>query len=99
MTKDADFGELSTLRGFPPKVIWLRLGNCTTAQIEGLLRLHFESVRQLTESDDIDILSLLLTTVHIFRVYISGYLVTFICSRAGTGQPSLRQCSSQRKPS
>ena len=59
VTKDADFGELSTLRGFPPKVIWLRLGNCTTAQIERLLRLHFEAVRRLTESDNIGILSLL----------------------------------------
>lgn len=59
VTKDADFGELSTLRGFPPKVIWLRLGNCTTSQIEDLLRLHFEAVQQLTESDNIGILSLL----------------------------------------
>lgn len=59
VTKDADFGELSTLRGFPPKVIWLRLGNCTTVQIESLLRLHFEAIKQLTESDKIGILSLL----------------------------------------
>jgi predicted nuclease of predicted toxin-antitoxin system len=59
VTKDADFGELGTLRGFPPKVIWLRLGNCTTAQIEALLRLHFDAVRQLTESEGIGTLSLL----------------------------------------
>src|ERR1051325_3652182 len=25
-------------RGFPPKVIWLRLGNCSTAAVEQLLR-------------------------------------------------------------
>ena len=24
VTKDADFGDLSILRGFPPKVIWIR---------------------------------------------------------------------------
>jgi len=59
VTKDADFSELSILRGFPPKVIWLRLGNCTTEQIESLLRLHFEAIRHLTESDTIGILSLL----------------------------------------
>jgi predicted nuclease of predicted toxin-antitoxin system len=29
---------MSVLRGFPPKVIWLRLGNCTTAAVETLLR-------------------------------------------------------------
>ena len=58
VTKDADFSDLSTLRGFPPKVIWLRLGNCTTAQIETLLRLHFDAVTHLTENDNIGILSL-----------------------------------------
>ncbi|MFB2979897.1 DUF5615 family PIN-like protein [Microseira sp. BLCC-F43] len=28
VTKDADFSELSLLLGFPPKVIWIRRGNC-----------------------------------------------------------------------
>ena len=58
VTKDADFSELSTLRGFPPKVIWLQIGNCTTAQVERLLRLHYEAVRQLAESNSLGILSL-----------------------------------------
>jgi predicted nuclease of predicted toxin-antitoxin system len=40
VTKDSDFDDLSLLRGFPPKVIWLRIGNCTTQQIEQVLRLH-----------------------------------------------------------
>ncbi len=30
VSKDADFSELSLLHGHPPKLIWLRLGNCTT---------------------------------------------------------------------
>jgi len=58
VTKDADFSEMSTLQGFPPKVIWLQLGNCTTGQVERLLRLHYEAIRQLTESESIGILSL-----------------------------------------
>jgi predicted nuclease of predicted toxin-antitoxin system len=33
VTKDADYNNLSVLRGQPPKVIWLQLGNCTTAQL------------------------------------------------------------------
>jgi len=32
VTKDSDFSELSVLRGSPPKVIWLRIGNCTTVR-------------------------------------------------------------------
>jgi len=39
-TKDADFAEILILQGFPPKVVWLRLGNCTTSQLESLLRTH-----------------------------------------------------------
>ena len=38
VSKDADFNNLSVVRGFPPKVIWLLLGNCTTAQVEAALR-------------------------------------------------------------
>lgn len=38
VTKDSDYSDVSVLRGFPPKVIWLRLGNCTTDQIERTLR-------------------------------------------------------------
>lgn len=38
VTKDADFSDIIVLRGFPPKVLWLRLGNCTTIDIEQALR-------------------------------------------------------------
>ena len=38
VTKDADFSDLVVVRGFPPKVLWLQLGNCTTAQVADVLR-------------------------------------------------------------
>jgi len=38
VTKDTDFNDISVMRGFPPKVIWLRLGNCTTTDVERTLR-------------------------------------------------------------
>jgi predicted nuclease of predicted toxin-antitoxin system len=38
VTKDEDFQQLSVLHGAPPKVIWIRLGNCSTADISRLLR-------------------------------------------------------------
>jgi predicted nuclease of predicted toxin-antitoxin system len=37
VSKDSDFHELSLLYGSPPKVIWIRRGNCTTGQIEFIL--------------------------------------------------------------
>jgi len=57
-TKDADFADISLLHGFPPKVLWLRLGNCTTAQIEALLRLHHEAIEQMNNNPAVGILSL-----------------------------------------
>ena len=38
VTKDEDFHRLSVLYGPPPKVIWIRLGNCSTDDIIRLLR-------------------------------------------------------------
>lgn len=38
VSKDEDFNLMSVARGAPPKVLWLRLGNCTTAEIEAALR-------------------------------------------------------------
>src|SRR5574338_447452 len=38
VSKDSDFNELLTAKGFPPKVIWFRLGNCTTTEVEQALR-------------------------------------------------------------
>jgi predicted nuclease of predicted toxin-antitoxin system len=37
VTKDDDFEQRSVLEGFPPKVIWIRLGNCRTADVSALL--------------------------------------------------------------
>jgi predicted nuclease of predicted toxin-antitoxin system len=38
VTHDADFAEMAALRGPPPKVVWLRCSNQSTAVIEQLLR-------------------------------------------------------------
>ena len=38
LSKDADFRQLSFLYGSPPKVVWLRVGNRSTAEIEAIVR-------------------------------------------------------------
>jgi predicted nuclease of predicted toxin-antitoxin system len=38
VSKDTDFQHRALLHGCPPKVIWVRLGNCTTAAVATLLR-------------------------------------------------------------
>jgi predicted nuclease of predicted toxin-antitoxin system len=44
VTKDDDFRQRSFLRGVPPKVVWIRLGNCRTVEVEALLRARHPDV-------------------------------------------------------
>ncbi len=53
VTKDSDFTDLNVLRGFPPKVIWIKLGNCTTRQIEAAICHHRAAIADF-ESDPIN---------------------------------------------
>ena len=38
VTQDSDFHERSLVYGYPPKVIWLRIGNISTKNIKRLLK-------------------------------------------------------------
>ena len=40
VSKDSDFHDLAVRNGHPPKVVWLRVGNCSTAMVERILRRH-----------------------------------------------------------
>ena len=44
VSKDADFHERALQVGAPPKVISLRLGNCTVDAVEQLLRRHEDDI-------------------------------------------------------
>ncbi|HRQ25126.1 MAG TPA: DUF5615 family PIN-like protein [Anaerolineales bacterium] len=58
VTKDADFSELGVVRGFPPKIIWIRRGNCSTSDIETILRDNYEAIQLLGEDESTGILVL-----------------------------------------
>jgi predicted nuclease of predicted toxin-antitoxin system len=58
VTKDEDFHRLSMLRGAPPKVIWIRIGNSATADIARLLRFRAEQIRRFVEHEDAAFLAL-----------------------------------------
>ena len=58
VTKDADFYELGLLHGFPPKVVWVRRGNCSTKQIEALLRENLDQILLLPTDKDTGTLAL-----------------------------------------
>jgi predicted nuclease of predicted toxin-antitoxin system len=44
VSKDGDFHQRSFLYGHPPKIIWIRRGNCSTAVIERMLRDHHADI-------------------------------------------------------
>ena len=44
VSKDSDFYQRSLLYGQPPKVKWIRRGNCSTGEIEKILRDHFDEI-------------------------------------------------------
>jgi predicted nuclease of predicted toxin-antitoxin system len=58
VSKDSDFYHRSILRGAPPKVIWLRMGNASTSEIAELLRTRSLVVRRFLEDDDSAFLAL-----------------------------------------
>jgi predicted nuclease of predicted toxin-antitoxin system len=57
-SQDADFCDLSALFGFPPKVIWIRRGNCSTREIEEILRFHYDAVAAFQSDPGVGTLAL-----------------------------------------
>jgi predicted nuclease of predicted toxin-antitoxin system len=51
VSQDADFADMATLYGPPPKVIWLRCGNQPTEEIEKRLRDHAEAIADFVKSN------------------------------------------------
>lgn len=49
VTKDDDFRQMSFLYGAPPKVIWVRLGNCSTGDVEAVLRDRHSDILRFVE--------------------------------------------------
>ena len=44
ISKDADFRQLSFTLGHPPRVIWIRRGNCSTSEIASIIRDRYGDV-------------------------------------------------------
>lgn len=58
VTRDGDFHRLSVLVGPPPKVVWIRLGNCRTADVARLLRFRADEVRAFAAHTEASFLAL-----------------------------------------
>ena len=58
VSKDSDFQQFSFVRGHPPKVIWIRRGNCSVADLEELLLASVDVIREFSEAEDASVLLL-----------------------------------------
>lgn len=58
VTLDSDFADLSALLGAPPKVVWLRCGNRSTAYVEELLRTHALRILTMAVAQDEDLIEI-----------------------------------------
>ena len=59
VSKDSDFYDKSVLFGYPPKVIWIRRGNCSNKTIELILRNKIATIQAFNDDEDASFLQLL----------------------------------------
>lgn len=58
LTFDADFYDYSVVWGHPPKIVWLRTGNMTSAQIQKMLIKHRVRLKDFADEEQIACLEL-----------------------------------------
>jgi predicted nuclease of predicted toxin-antitoxin system len=58
LTKDWDFHQMSLLRGFPPKVVFLKIGNCSTGDIVSVLVENWAEISAFLTDDAASLLIL-----------------------------------------
>lgn len=58
VTKDEDFHVRSLLDGSPPKILWIRSGNCSTDLVETLLRKNSSQIERFQQQSTLGFLTL-----------------------------------------
>lgn len=58
VTQDSDFHELSVLFGSPPKIVWLKRGNCSNDTVRRLLIDNFQEIIQFHRDSDVGCLEM-----------------------------------------
>ena len=51
VTFDSDFCDLNILKGFPPKIIWIRTGNTTTKNLEIIVKNKYERIKSFMQEN------------------------------------------------
>ncbi|MFB6306739.1 MAG: DUF5615 family PIN-like protein [Flavobacteriales bacterium] len=51
ITKDDDFYDISLIKGYPPFVIWLNIGNCTTNEVINILKDNMNYIKDIINDE------------------------------------------------
>ena len=51
---DVDFQNILYEKSYPPKIIWLRTGNCSTTSLVNILGKNYENIKNLLTEDEFD---------------------------------------------
>jgi predicted nuclease of predicted toxin-antitoxin system len=52
LTRDSDFHQRSFVHGHPPKIIWLRVGNCSTSHLKTVIRAQLPEMPRFCANPD-----------------------------------------------
>jgi predicted nuclease of predicted toxin-antitoxin system len=58
VSKDSDFLHLALLRGHPPKVVYLRLGNCSTEAVASRLLAEEQTIKDFMNNPEESVLDI-----------------------------------------
>lgn len=57
-SKDSDFHDRARLHGPPPRLVWIRRGNCSTRDVEALLRRYRAALERFAADSEAAVLEL-----------------------------------------
>jgi predicted nuclease of predicted toxin-antitoxin system len=58
LTKDKDFNDIQLTEGYPPKIVWIKIGNVSTNRIIQLLILNEMKIKEFLSNPEFGILQI-----------------------------------------
>jgi predicted nuclease of predicted toxin-antitoxin system len=58
VTFDADFFDMIALKGFPPKIVWLRTGNLSTSEIADCITSNYSNIASFINHPELNCLKI-----------------------------------------
>jgi predicted nuclease of predicted toxin-antitoxin system len=55
---DADYKDLLNIKGYPPKVIWLRFGNCSNQVLINTLKFYHDKIMAFIANEGLGVLEI-----------------------------------------